>query len=76
MAVFDPLFITYQIVAMQSLYYLAMGTLWGLYHVVFDSPVSLDHFFTPKYVNFITAAGLIEFLCSLSTALVGYDHYY
>lgn len=69
---FDPVFIVYQIVAMQCFYYLAMGTLWGLCHVIFDTPVSLDHFFTAKYINFVSISGWIEVSCTLIMAIIGY----
>ena len=71
-ALFDPVFIMYQIIAMQCFYYLAMGTLWGLCHVIFDTPVSLDHFFTAKYINFVSISGWIEVSCTLIMAIIGY----
>jgi len=70
-ASFDPVFITYQIIAMQCFHYLSMGTLWGLCHMIFDTPVSLDHFFTPKYVNFVTSSGWIEVMSTIGAAVVG-----
>ena len=68
---FDPVFIVAQIIAMQCFFYLAMGTLWGISHVIFDTPVSLDHFFTPAYINFVTIHGWIETLCTLLSAVAG-----
>jgi len=73
---FDPVFIIYQIIAMQCFYYLAMGTLWGLCHVIFDTPVSLDHFFTAKYINFVSISGWIEVSCTLIMAIIGYAYIY
>lgn len=69
---FDPVLIVYQIIAMQCFHYLALGTLLGLFHAVFDINVSLDHFFTSKYVTFWTPAGWMEILCLLGTSLIGY----
>jgi hypothetical protein len=69
--VFDPLFILAQIIAMQSFFYLSMGTFLGLCHLFFDTPVSLDHFFTPRYVNFVTIYGWIETFCTLLSAVSG-----
>jgi hypothetical protein len=69
--IFDPIFITAQIVAMQCFFYLSMGTLWGLIHIIFDTPVSLDHFFTPKYVNFVSISGWIETLATLTCGVAG-----
>jgi protein SYS1 len=48
-----------------------MGTLWGINHIVFDTPVSLDHFFTSKYIDFVTIAGWIETLSSLICSIGG-----
>jgi len=76
MMMFDPVFIMYQIIAMQCFYYLAMGTLWGLCHVIFDTPVSLDHFFTAKYINFVSISGWIEVSCTLIMAIIGYAYIY
>ena len=73
--IFDPIFIVAQITAMQCFFYLSMGTLWGLSHIIFDIPVSMDHFFTPEYVNFVTIRGWIETLCTLLSAVAGYVMY-
>ncbi len=71
MSVFDPLLIIYQIICMQCFYYLAFGTLLGLCHAMFDIKVSLDHFFTPKYINLVSFMGWIEVLCILLTGVAG-----
>lgn len=68
---FDPVFIIAQITAMQCFFYLSMGTLWGLCHIVFDTPVSLDHFFTPEYINFVSVRGWIETFCTILSAISG-----
>jgi len=68
---FDPVLICLQIAALQCFYYLAMGTLWGIMHVMFSSPVSLDHFFTAKYVNFVTLSGWVEATSVLLCSVVG-----
>ena len=69
---FDPILIVYQIVCLQAFYYLAMGTLLGMSHAVFDIQVSLDHFFNPEFVNFSTWNGWTIILCTLLGALGGY----
>jgi hypothetical protein len=56
---------------MQCFYYLALGTLLGLSHAIFDIKVSLDHFFTPKYVNLVSFMGWVEVLCILLTGVAG-----
>ena len=68
---FDPVFISAQIVAMQSFFYLTMGTLWGLNHILFSSPVSLDRFFTSQYIDFTSISGWIETLSTLLCAVAG-----
>jgi hypothetical protein len=68
---FDPLLITYQIISLQCFHYLAWGTLLGVFHAVFDLNVSMDHFFTPKYINFMTIFGLIETASVLLTGITG-----
>ena len=69
--VFDPILIVLQIFSLQCFFYLAMGTLWGIMHVLFSSAVSLDHFFTPKYVNFVSVSGWIESISAILCAVVG-----
>lgn len=68
---FDPILIILQISSLQCFYYLAMGTLWGIMHVLFSSPVSLDHFFTAKYVNFITLNGWVESVSVILCSVIG-----
>ncbi len=45
---FTPKLIIYQIIAMQCFYYLAMGGIYGIFHFIFGSPISLDHYFTTR----------------------------
>mmetsp|Transcript_21182 Transcript_21182/g.35537 ORF Transcript_21182/g.35537 Transcript_21182/m.35537 type:complete len:116 (+) Transcript_21182:66-413(+) len=71
MSSFDPLLITYQIISMQCFHYLAMGTLLGIFHAIFDINVSLDHFFTPRFVNFVSLVGMVETLTILLSSLAG-----
>lgn len=72
---FDPIFILYQIVALQCFFYLAMGTIWGIAHVAFETPVSLDRFFTSNYINFVTVSGWLEAFCTISSSLAGWVHH-
>jgi hypothetical protein len=69
--IFDPIFIIYQIIALQCAFYLAMGTFWAVSHIVIDIPFSLDHFFTAQYLNFVSFTGWIEVFCTLLTGLAG-----
>jgi hypothetical protein len=68
---FDPALIFYQIIALQCFHYLAMGTLLGIFHALFDINVSLDHFFTSHHVNFISFVGWIEAAATLLTGIAG-----
>ena len=69
--IFDPIFITYQIVAIQCSFYLIMGTLWGLSHVLFQHPINLERLFTPNYINFTSISGWIDVLCTFTSAVAG-----
>ena len=69
--IFDPIFIVYQIIALQCSFYLTMGTLWGISHVIFGNSVSLDHFFTPKYIDFVSLSGWTEAICTVLTSIAG-----
>lgn len=68
---FDPLLITCQIVAMQCFFYLAMGTLFGVCHAVLDINLSMDHFFTAKFIHFMSMSGWVENFCALGAAVAG-----
>ena len=68
---FQPVLIVLQIISIQCFYYLGMGTLSGLSNVVFDVPVSMDHFFTDKFVHFNSWSGLVECVNYLLCAIIG-----
>jgi hypothetical protein len=68
---FDPVLIVYQIVCIQALYYLFMGTLLGIFHTIFDIQVTLDHFFNPEFVTFDTWGGWTIIFCTFLGALGG-----
>ncbi len=68
---FHPIQIILQIICLQCFWYLAMGTIWGLSHVIFDAPMSLDHFFTDQYINFTSFAGWSETLNMLLLCVAG-----
>lgn len=72
---FDPVLILYQIISLQCFHYLAMGTLLGICHTVFDLNVSLDHFFTGRHVNFVTAVGWTESIVTVGAGIAGYDYF-
>lgn len=69
--IFDPILIVLQIVALQCLFYLSMGTLLGIFHAIFDIKVSLDHFFTSKFINFTSYVGWIETITAALSAIAG-----
>ena len=69
---FDPVLIVYQIVCLQSFYYVIMGTLLGISHAIFDIQVSLDHFFNPDFVTFNSWNGWTIIVCTFLGALGGY----
>ena len=68
---FQPVLIILQIVCMQSLFYLGMGTFAALCHVIWDTPVALDRFFTDRYVNFNSWSGFSECSKNMITGVIG-----
>mmetsp|Transcript_2402 Transcript_2402/g.3999 ORF Transcript_2402/g.3999 Transcript_2402/m.3999 type:complete len:151 (-) Transcript_2402:74-526(-) len=68
---FDPLLISLQIVALQCFHYLAMGTVLGIFHAVFDINVSMDHFFTARFINFTTTTGFLATAAAILTGIAG-----
>ena len=68
---FDPILILYQIESLQCFHYLAMGTVLGIFHAVFDINVSMDHFFTSHFVNFTTMVGCLEAFAAIITGIAG-----
>jgi hypothetical protein len=72
---FDPLYIVLQIVCLQCLFYLGMGTIWELVHTFTKVPVSLDHFFSTNYINFVSYSGWIEILSMLLAGIFGFVFY-
>ena len=73
MAIFDPILITYQILCLQCFFYLAMAVFLSLLYAIFDLKISLDHFFTPRFINFISMIGWIETGCFIASAVAGYS---
>ena len=67
----DPALIVCQIISVQCFYYLALGTLLAFSHVILDTPVSLDHFFSPHYMHFRSVNGWSDVICTLLTSLMG-----
>ena len=68
---FQPVLIVLQIICMQCFFYLAMGTLAALSHVIWDTPVALDHMFTDGYVNFHSWSGWSACLGNIATGVAG-----
>ena len=73
--IFDPILILYQIITLQCFYYFAYGTLLIIFHTIFDINISLDYYFTPKYINFVSVIGWIQTICTLLSSLTGYNLY-
>ena len=68
---FDPVLIIAQIVSLQCFYYIGLGTVLGVFHAIFETSVSLDHFFTPRYIHLSTIEGLSELFCFIVASLIG-----
>jgi hypothetical protein len=67
----NPRLIIYQIVALQCGYYLALGALFAVAHVLFGTYISLDHIFTAKYMNPESAHGWIGIAATVLAAFAG-----
>ena len=76
MAKFDPILISYQIVCLQCFFYLSMAVFLSFFYAIFDFKISLDHFFTPRFINFISMIGWIETGCFIASAIAGYCLYF
>lgn len=50
-----------------------MGTSIGVLHAVFQTSITLDHFFTPNYIDMTTTEGWAEAGCIWISSLVGYE---
>lgn len=48
-----------------------MGTSIGVLHAVFGTSITLDHFFTPNYIDMTTTEGWAEACCVLISSIVG-----
>ena len=68
---FQPVLIILQIICMQCLFYLGWGTFAAACHIILESPIALDHFFTDRYVNFSSWGGWTECLINLCSGVIG-----
>jgi hypothetical protein len=53
-----------------------MGTSIGVLHAVFQTSITLDHFFTPNYIDMTTIEGWAEAGCIWVSSLVGYTTFH
>lgn len=49
-----------------------MGSILGVFHVIFESSISLDHFFSPRIASFSTGSGLANACCIILAGVIGY----
>lgn len=68
---FNPKLIVYQMVALQAFYYLSLGALLAVFHVLFGTSITMDHFFSTKYMNSQSATGWVEIAATVIAALFG-----
>ena len=68
---FDPQLITYQIVALQCFFYVALGSNLGIFHVIFETPISLNHFFSARYYSFALSSGFSTSSCLVLAGISG-----
>lgn len=69
--IFDPQLIIYQIIALQCFFYLALGSNLGIFHVIFDTPISLNHLFSPRYHSLASSSGFPTSSCLLLAGVSG-----
>ena len=48
-----------------------MGTTFGLFHVIFDTSISMDNFFSTKYSSFSTVSGLVNTSAAIFAGIFG-----
>ena len=48
-----------------------MGTAIGVVHTLFGTDITLDHFFTPNYIDLTGVVGWAEACCVLTASIVG-----
>ena len=60
-----------QIFTVQCLFYMAQGLILGIFHVIFSCSVTLDRFFTDKYLDLASSEGVVELLILILSSVVG-----
>ncbi len=71
-AVFNPLLIFYQIMALQFFHYLILATFLQINRALFGTTVTLDRIFTANYLNLWNASGWVDNVTILLSFLMGY----
>jgi protein SYS1 len=69
--VFQPTLIILQILALQCFYYLAMGSIWIIPHILFEHSLSLGRLFSDQYVDFSSWSGWVDTICTFTSGIVG-----
>ena len=68
---FDPVLILLQIVALQSLYYVCLGTCLVTLHSIMSEPLSMDQVFSGSSVNFVSVTGNMNVMSILLASVGG-----
>ena len=68
---FDPILIVLQIASLQCGYYFLKGSVFVAADTVFDVNLSLDHFFTGRYIQLTAFSGILESCINFLSAVAG-----
>mmetsp|Transcript_24950 Transcript_24950/g.25166 ORF Transcript_24950/g.25166 Transcript_24950/m.25166 type:complete len:148 (-) Transcript_24950:194-637(-) len=68
---FDPIYIIYQIISLQCFYYFSFCSILALLHMIFGHSISMDHLFTPRYINLLHVGGWVDCAAVLFSSFIG-----
>jgi len=68
---FDPILIVLQMISMQCGYYFLKGSVFVAADTVFDVNLTLDHFFTGRYIQLTVFSGILESCINFLSAVAG-----
>ena len=68
---FNPSLILSQIITLQSLFYVALGFIFEINHVLFATSITMDRIFTAKFLDVWSALGWIDNAAVLMSSFIG-----
>jgi len=70
-AQFNPSLILSQIITLQSLFYVVLGFIFEINHVMFATSITMDRIFTSKFLDVWSALGWIDNAAVLMSSFIG-----